>query len=294
MLKGRLGLATARIPHADRHGVLYLERGKLYVDAGNLTFVTAGTDTLKAGVYQIAYQTVSNVLLAPGCTVSHDALRLLARHGTGLIAVGSGGVRCYAVCMPAGADRSELARRQTELWADPDARLRVARSMYALRLGECPSSQDIDGLRGIEGHRMKQTYKHLARLYGVQWHGRRYDRANPDADDLINSAINHASVAFRAGAMVAVAVTSTIAQLGFIHETSAEAFPLDIADLYRASHMLPAAFEAARIHQQRPWEGIERLTRRLAGQKLRQETVIDQMIDSIKELLHADDDSRDA
>ena len=29
MLRGRLGLETARIPHADRHGLLWLSRGAL-------------------------------------------------------------------------------------------------------------------------------------------------------------------------------------------------------------------------------------------------------------------------
>ena len=34
MLKGRLGLETARIPHADRHGLLWLSRGELCVVDG--------------------------------------------------------------------------------------------------------------------------------------------------------------------------------------------------------------------------------------------------------------------
>lgn len=29
MLKGRLGLESARIPHRDRHGLMWLERGNL-------------------------------------------------------------------------------------------------------------------------------------------------------------------------------------------------------------------------------------------------------------------------
>ena len=34
MLKGRLGLETARIPQADRHGLLWLARGNLTVEDG--------------------------------------------------------------------------------------------------------------------------------------------------------------------------------------------------------------------------------------------------------------------
>ena len=40
MLRGRLGLETARIPHADRHGLLWLSRGALTVRDGTLRFST--------------------------------------------------------------------------------------------------------------------------------------------------------------------------------------------------------------------------------------------------------------
>ena len=50
---------------------------------------------LALGDYDIPFQAISIILLGPGSTVSHDALRLMARHGTGLVAVGEDGVRCY-------------------------------------------------------------------------------------------------------------------------------------------------------------------------------------------------------
>jgi len=290
-LKGRLGLETARIPHAERHGLLWLEKGKLYVQDGNLTFATVGTETLKEGVYQIPFQTVSNILLAPGCTISHDALRLLARHGTGLLVVGANGVRFYAASMPFGPDRSRLARNQVLLWADEGQRINTARRMYYLRLGEILPHTTLDALRGAEGKRMKAVYQLLAKQYGVSWEGRRYDRTNPNADDTINTAINHASSAVRAAAMIAVSATATIPQLGFIHESAGVAFALDIADLYRASLTLPTAFGAAKQAQKSGWEDIERLTRRMIGEALRREKVISAMIDNIKELLDVDDGS---
>ena len=43
MLKGRLGLETARLPHSDRHGLLWLDRGTLSVEDGCLRFVAAGS-----------------------------------------------------------------------------------------------------------------------------------------------------------------------------------------------------------------------------------------------------------
>ena len=213
LFKGRLGLDTARIPHADRAGLLWLSRGALTARDGTLSFErgpeTAENDPLEPGRYAVPFQGVSMILLGPGSTVSHDALRLLARHGTALAAVGEDGVRCYTA-PPLIADRSGLARRQAQAWADADARLQVARRMYAWRMGEVLPHRDIAVLRGIEGARMKETYRLMARRTGVEWRGRRYDRARPNANDLPNQALNHASSAVEAAAAIAVSATATV------------------------------------------------------------------------------------
>ena len=73
MLLGRLGLEKARIPHADRHGLVWLDRGRLEVEDGCLRFVTVGGGSLKAGDYQIPHQSISIVLLGPGSSVTHVA-----------------------------------------------------------------------------------------------------------------------------------------------------------------------------------------------------------------------------
>ncbi|MFB6351786.1 MAG: type I-E CRISPR-associated endonuclease Cas1, partial [Bradymonadaceae bacterium] len=71
-LKGRLGLESARVPHADRHGLMWLERGRLAVEDGNVVFTTAGSPRLESGAYDIPFQKVSCLLLGPGSVVSHD------------------------------------------------------------------------------------------------------------------------------------------------------------------------------------------------------------------------------
>lgn len=286
MLKGRLGLETARVPHGDRHGCLWLRRGNLTTESGTLRFVTAGSADLPAGDYGIPFQTVSTIIIEPGTTVSHDALRLLARHGTGLVAVGEDGVRFYA-SMPFGQDESALARQQVRLWADEASRLQVARRMYAWRLGEVLPSDDLTVLRGIEGARVKVLYRTLAKQHGIRWAGRRYDRDDPEATDRVNQAVNHASAAVRGAAMVAVAATTTIPQLGFIHEGSGQAFCLDIADLYRETICLPAAYRAVKQVESEGHESLERCARRAAGRALRDQQVIPSMIDRIKALFEA-------
>lgn len=256
---------------------------------GTLEFTTAGAEALAAGRYAIPFQTVSVILLGPGSTVSHDALRLMARHGVGVAAVGEDGVRLYSA-PPFGASDSALARRQARVWADADgARLSIARRMYAWRLGEVLPHRDIEVLRGIEGARMKETYRLLSQRFGIDWKGRRYDRHDPDAADIPNQAINHAATAVEAAAAVAVAVVGAIAQLGFIHEDSSNAFTLDVADLWRDTVTLPVAFEAVNAAKKNPAQPLERQVRRLAGQKFRQTGLVAAMIDRIKEMFDADD-----
>src|SRR5690606_20532663 len=122
LMPGRLGLAASRIPHVDRHGLLWLEYGRLSVVDGTLRFVAAWSETLVAGVYALPYQSVSMILLGPGTSITQDVLRLCARHGTLVAAVGEGGVKSYTA-PPMGQGRSDVARAHAERWADPVRRL---------------------------------------------------------------------------------------------------------------------------------------------------------------------------
>jgi len=290
VLKGRLGLETARLPHADRHGLLWLDRGQLSVEDGCLRFVAAGSATVPAGDYLVPHQAVSLVLLGPGSSVTHDALRLLARHNTGLAAIGEDGVRFYTA-QPLLPDHSATGRAQARAWADATgARMGVARRMYARRLGEVLPHRDIAVLRGIEGARVKEIYRLTAERVGLRWTGRRYDRTDPMSADLANQALNHAASAVEAAAAIAVAATATIPQLGFIHEDSGQSWVLDVADLARDQITVPCAFKAAVLVQARPGENIERVTRRMVAERLRRDSVIAGLIDKIKDLFRPEID----
>jgi CRISPR-associated protein Cas1 len=286
VLKGRLGLETARIPHADRHGLIWLERGELCVVDGCLNF-QSGKNTPSPQVLQVPHQAISMILLGPGSSVTHDALRLLARHGTLMAAVGVDGVRTYTA-PPLMPDRSDVARRQAELWGSSRRRVSVARHMYALRLGEVLPHRDLDTLRGIEGARVKTIYRLMAEKYDIEWNGRHYDRANPNAADTPNQAINHAATAVQAAAAIAVQSLAAIPQLGFIHEDSGQAFVLDIADLFRDSITLHIAFSAAKKAGNSD-ETIDRLVRREAAVTFRKQRVIPAMIDKIKQVLRTEE-----
>lgn len=293
LMHGRLGLAASRIPHADRHGLLWLEYGKLSVENGSLRFVAAKSETLDAGDYAIPYQAVSMILLGPGTSLTQDVLRLCARHGTLIAAVGEGGVKCYTA-PPMGQGHSDLARAHAQRWADPKRRLDVARRLYAWRFGRVLPHRDIETLRGIEGARVKESYKLVAQRFGIEWHGRHYDRDNPTAADLPNQAINHAATFVEAAADIAVAAVGALPPLGFIHEDSSNAFTLDVADLYRVDLVLPLAFGSVKVYQEHKTANLESEVRKRAAQAFRREKLIARMIDRIKEMFDVDDHGSDA
>jgi CRISPR-associated protein Cas1 len=293
LLHGRLGLAASRIPHSDRHGLLYLEYGRLSVEDGTLRFVAAQSATLAAGDYAIPYQAVSMILLGPGTSLTQDVLRLCARHGTLIAAVGEGGVKCYTA-PPIGQGRSDVARAHANRWADPEQRLDCARRLYAWRFGRILPHRDIETLRGIEGARMKRSYQMVAQSFGLSWNGRRYDRSHPETADLPNQAINHAATFVEAAADIAVAAVGALPPLGFIHEDSGNAFTLDVADLWRVDLVLPLAFGSVRAYEDGKIENLEREVRRRAAEAFRRDKVIPRMIDRIKELFGVDDRGSDA
>jgi CRISPR-associated protein Cas1 len=56
MLKGRLGLETARIPQSDRFGLLWLSKGRLWAEDGTLRFTTAGDGDLPQAITRFPFK----------------------------------------------------------------------------------------------------------------------------------------------------------------------------------------------------------------------------------------------
>lgn len=136
------------------------------------------------------------LMLEPGTRVRHTAVALAARAGTLLIWVGEAGVRLYAAGQPGGARSDRLLYQARLALDDDDARLRVVRCMYARRFGEdAPARRSVDQLRGIEGARVRETYRLLAQRHGASWDGRKYDHRNWSGADTVNCCLSAATSA---------------------------------------------------------------------------------------------------
>src|SRR5690625_1513485 len=160
----------------ERISMVFVEKGQIDVIDG--AFVVVDESGVRT---HIPVGSIACIMLEPGTRVSHRAAALAARVGTLLVWVGEAGVRLYASGQPGGA-RADRLLYQARLALDEKTRLKVVRKMYEMRFGEPPLSRcRVDQLRGIEGARVRETYKELATQYGVKWKGRRYKPTEWDA-----------------------------------------------------------------------------------------------------------------
>lgn len=272
------------IPIKDRAGIIFLEYGEL--DVIDSAFVLVD----KTGVrVQIPVGGLACIMLEPGTRVSHAAVILAARVGCLLVWVGEAGVRLYASGQPGGA-RADKLLYQARVALDEDARLNVVREMYRRRFNEdAPSRRSIEQLRGIEGARVREIYKLIARKYGVEWKSRNYDRKQWDAADIPNRCLSSAAACLYGLSEAAILAAGYAPAIGFLHRGKAQSFVYDIADIYKFDTVVPAAFEtAARIAKGKgDGSSPERQVRVACRDLFRRTGVLEKIIPSIDEILKA-------
>src|SRR5258706_4040134 len=176
------------IPIKDRASIVFLEYGEL--DVLDSAFVLVDRSGIRV---QIPVRGVVCLMLEPGTRVSHAAVVLAARVGCLLVWIGEGGVRIYASGQPGGA-RADKLLYQAKLALDEAARLKIVRKMYEMRFGEAPPERrSVDQLRGLEGVRVREIYKQLARQHGIEWKARNYDVSDWGKGDLPNQCLSAAT-----------------------------------------------------------------------------------------------------
>lgn len=258
--------------------MVFLEKGNLDVLDGAFVLVNAsGVRT------HIPVGGVACIMLEPGIRVSHAAVTLAARAGTLLTWVGEAGVRLYASGQPGGA-RSDKLLYQAALALDEAARTKVVRRMFAVRFGEePPSRRSVDQLRGIEGTRVREMYKLLARQYRVPWKGRKYDPREWGSGDLPNRCVSAATACLHGLSEAAILAAGYAPAIGFLHTGKPRSFVYDIADLYKFDTVVPVAF---RVAAQDPAEP-ERAVRLACRDRFRESKLLKRIIPEIETVLAA-------
>ncbi len=262
----------------ERLSVLFIEKGHLDVLDGAFVVVD------KTGVRtHIPVGGVACLMLEPGTRISHAATALAARVGTLLVWVGEAGVRLYSSGQPGGA-RADRLLYQAKLALDESLRLKVVRKMYAMRFGEePPARRSVEQLRGIEGARVRETYKLIARKYGVEWKARNYDTDDWNRGDIANRCLSAATACLYGVTEAAVLAAGYAPAVGFIHTGKPLSFVYDVADIYKFDTVVPLAFKIAAKSPGNP----EQQVRLGCRDVFRESKLLERIIPGIEEMLSA-------
>ena len=275
---------------SDRVAFLFLDRVR--IEQGRTGLEAWSVDAERNTIRTVIPAAQLAVLcLGPGTSITGPAMATLFRAGTTVIFTGADGMVAHASARPLATD-GRWAAAQARLFIDPAARLQGARFLYQARFPDAhlPIGAPLASLRGMEGHRVKTTYQLLA----AQHKQPKFRRVTLGATDQVNICLNRANSILYG---VAAAITGALGlspALGVIHQGSTGAFLYDLADVYKTTVTIPAAFEAAgyakpqdhlgrlvrqRLHTQRVLAEMLTLTQTLLSEHLEADSGIDQLLD---------------
>ena len=210
---------------------VYLEHGRLEVDDSSVKWVSSEKEVIRLPAARL-----SAIILGPGTTITHAAVSMLARLNTPVVWMGEDGVRFYAF----GVDVNEKCKTSIEharLFSNEDSKIIIAKKMFLNRYpGVDLSDKTLEGLRGMEGIRVRDLYKELSEKYNVLWTGRnssgKLDCLGDQSD--LNKMITLANHVLYCVCLSAIVTMGYIPSLGFVHVDGKIPFVYDIADLYKS------------------------------------------------------------
>ena len=259
----------------DSISYLYFERGRIEQSKLGVEYVN------KEGKILIPAANLTTLMLGPGITVTHAAIRSLARTGCLVLWVGEEGVRFYAQGL-GETHKAYRLMRQAELSSDLEKRMLVVGRMYRMRFKESlPKDLSLEQVRGMEGRRVRDAYAKAAAEHGVEWHGRHYDRGNWDAADPVNRALSAANACLNGICHAAILSAGYSTGLGFIHQGKQLAFVYDVADLYKTKISIPVAFATTAEEPKK----LETTVRKRCRQAFRNMRLLERVIPDIGRVL---------
>ena len=231
-------------PVRERWTPLYLEHGRIEVDDSSVKWIGADRSVMRLPIASL-----SVLMLGPGTTITHAAVKACAVCNTPICWVGNEGMHFYS-CGITPTHDNERARIQAQLASQKKTHEMVARRMFMMRFKDIDVSKySVKELRGFEGRRVKRLYSEMGQHYSVTWKGRNYDTNNWAVSDTVNRAVSAANAALYALTASVVLSLGYLPNLGFIHTAGTLPFVFDIADIYKPETTLPAAFESVSLNE---------------------------------------------
>lgn len=224
------------------------------------------------------------LMLGPGTSITHAAIRTLAENGCLVMWSGEEAVRFYAQGMGETRSARNLLR-QARLCSDPALRLEVVTRLYRMRFSEpLAPTLTLQEIRGKEGIRVRETYARTSRETGVPWTGRSYRRESWDTADPVNRALSCANSCLYGVCHAAIVSAGYSTALGFVHTGKMLSFVYDIADLYKTEMTIPTAFHVVAVST----EDLERRVRRECRNAFHTGRLLQRVIPDIERALSVD------
>jgi CRISPR-associated protein Cas1 len=259
----------------DSLSYLYVERAIVERKDSAVEFIN------EDGHVHVPAANLSVLLLGPGTKITHAAVKILADCGCSIVWTGTDMNRFYAQGMGETRKAYHLLR-QAELASIPEKRTEVVLRMYRKRFqDQLDPSLSLPQIRGFEGVRMRDAYAEAAKMHGVKWEGRRYDRNNWDVSDPINRALSAANALLNSLCHAAIVSGGYSTAIGFIHTGKQLSFVYDIADLYKTEISIPAAFEMTAKYPGKP----EPYVRAACRERFREAKLLARILPDIDDLL---------
>jgi len=259
----------------DSLSYLYVEHCRIDQDDKAIALHDADGKTL------VPCASLTMLLVGPGTSMTHAAIKTLAENGCLVLWTGEMGVRFYAQGMGETRVAHNLLH-QARLCSIPALRLQVVRRMYEMRFAEpLDPGLTLRQIRGKEGIRVRESYAKASRATGVQWSGRAYQRDKWTAADPINRALSAANSCLYGLCHAAIVSAGYSPALGFIHTGKMLSFVYDIADLYKADTTIPLAFRTVAEGE----ANLESRLRRACRDMFQSERLLQHIIPDIERVL---------
>ena len=221
------------------------------------------------------------ILLGPGTSITHAAIRTLCENGCSVNWVGEDAMKFYAQGIGETRKGYHLLH-QARMASDDEKHMEVVLRMYGFRFKQIPiTGLTMPQLRGMEGARVREAYAAASRKFGIPWNGRRYDRSTWVKGDAVNRALSAANSLMNGLCHSAIVSGGYSTALGFIHTGKQLSFVFDIADLYKIEYCVPIAFEIVSENELE----IEKRVRAACREKFRQTKLLEKILPDIDEIL---------